>query len=305
MPSDFGIRNRTRCRDGSDVADRPISDASRALTAFGVALSYPSRSNGHRLDYYSVLGVERGACDAEIKRAFRRLAQQWHPDVNEEPGAPERFKEINEAYQVLSDPQRRQPYDLFGRAGVGGGGEGDSGSAPPGSVASAASSTRSSAVRRPPRHGAGGRRRDRTCATTCGSRSRRRSPGPRRRSTSGCSTRARPAAAAGPKPGHPPRRARIATDAARFERCARRCSGRWSTCRRARAAGARVASSRPDASRARARAASSASATFASRSRPASTRATRSGCPAKARSGRAAAPRGAFTWRSTLARTQP
>jgi molecular chaperone DnaJ len=73
------------------------------------------------LDYYTVLGVERGASDAEIKRAFRRLAQQWHPDVNQEPGAPERFKEINEAYQVLSDPQRRQAYDLFGRAGVNGG----------------------------------------------------------------------------------------------------------------------------------------------------------------------------------------
>jgi molecular chaperone DnaJ len=73
------------------------------------------------LDYYTVLGVERGASDADIKRAFRRLAQQWHPDVNQEAGAPERFKEINEAYQVLSDPQRRQAYDLFGRAGVNGG----------------------------------------------------------------------------------------------------------------------------------------------------------------------------------------
>jgi molecular chaperone DnaJ len=72
-------------------------------------------------DYYTVLGVERGAPDAEIKRAYRRLAQQWHPDVNQDPTAPERFKEISEAYQVLSDPQRRQAYDLFGRAGVGGG----------------------------------------------------------------------------------------------------------------------------------------------------------------------------------------
>src|SRR5215207_1769604 len=72
-------------------------------------------------DLYEVLGVERGADDAEIKRAFRKLAQQWHPDVNKEPAAQERFKEINEAYQVLGDPQRRQQYDMFGRAGVNGG----------------------------------------------------------------------------------------------------------------------------------------------------------------------------------------
>jgi len=71
-------------------------------------------------DYYTVLGVARGATDAEIKRAYRRLAQQWHPDVNTDKAAPERFKEINEAYQVLSDPQRKQAYDMFGRTGAGG-----------------------------------------------------------------------------------------------------------------------------------------------------------------------------------------
>jgi molecular chaperone DnaJ len=71
-------------------------------------------------DYYDILGLERGASDEEVKRAFRRLAQQWHPDVSTDPEADARFKELNEAYQVLSDPRRRQAYDLFGRAGVGG-----------------------------------------------------------------------------------------------------------------------------------------------------------------------------------------
>ncbi len=70
-------------------------------------------------DLYAVLGVARDASDAEIKRAFRRLAQQWHPDVNQDAGADIRFKQINEAYQVLSDPQRRQAYDMFGTTGGG------------------------------------------------------------------------------------------------------------------------------------------------------------------------------------------
>ncbi len=81
-------------------------------------------------DYYDILGVTRTADDAEIKRAFRKLAQQWHPDVNTDPQAPERFKEINEAYQVLSDSGRRQAYDMFGRAGVGNGGGGGEGYGP-------------------------------------------------------------------------------------------------------------------------------------------------------------------------------
>jgi molecular chaperone DnaJ len=73
-------------------------------------------------DYYDVLGVPRGAADEDIKRSFRKLAQQWHPDVNTSAEADTRFKEINEAYQVLSDPQRRQAYDMFGHAAANGGG---------------------------------------------------------------------------------------------------------------------------------------------------------------------------------------
>ena len=71
-------------------------------------------------DYYDVLGVGRDADDAAIKRAFRRLAQQHHPDVDKNDGAEERFKELNEAYRVLSDRQRRSAYDMFGHAGVDG-----------------------------------------------------------------------------------------------------------------------------------------------------------------------------------------
>lgn len=71
-------------------------------------------------DYYDVLGVPREADDAEIKRAFRRLAQQHHPDIDRNDGAEQRFKELNEAYRVLSDRQRRSAYDMFGHAGVDG-----------------------------------------------------------------------------------------------------------------------------------------------------------------------------------------
>ncbi len=71
-----------------------------------------------KLDYYDVLGVPRNASQDEIKRAFRRLAMKYHPDKNRESGAEERFKEINEAYEVLSDPEKRAMYDRFGHAGA-------------------------------------------------------------------------------------------------------------------------------------------------------------------------------------------
>ena len=74
-------------------------------------------------DYYEILGVPRNASQEEIKRAFRRLARQYHPDVSDAPDAEERFKEINEAYAVLSDPEKRAAYDRFGHAGVHGMGD--------------------------------------------------------------------------------------------------------------------------------------------------------------------------------------
>ncbi len=73
-------------------------------------------------DYYEILGVPRNASNEDLKAAFRRLARQYHPDVNKEPDAEERFKEINEAYAVLSDADRRAAYDRFGHAGVQGAG---------------------------------------------------------------------------------------------------------------------------------------------------------------------------------------
>ncbi len=70
-------------------------------------------------DFYEILGVPRNASVDEIKAAFRKLARQYHPDVSKEADAEERFKEINEAYGVLSDPQKRARYDQYGRAGLG------------------------------------------------------------------------------------------------------------------------------------------------------------------------------------------
>jgi molecular chaperone DnaJ len=70
-------------------------------------------------DYYEVLGVDRGASDAEVKKAFRRLARELHPDVNKhDPEAEEKFKEAAEAYEVLSDADRRSTYDAFGHEGL-------------------------------------------------------------------------------------------------------------------------------------------------------------------------------------------
>jgi molecular chaperone DnaJ len=76
----------------------------------------------NKRDYYEVLGLAKGASPEEIKKAYRQMARKYHPDVNKEPDAEDRFKEVNEAYEILSDEQKRTMYDRFGHAGVGGAG---------------------------------------------------------------------------------------------------------------------------------------------------------------------------------------
>ncbi|HKK53468.1 MAG TPA: molecular chaperone DnaJ [Myxococcota bacterium] len=76
-------------------------------------------------DYYEVLGVDRGASEADLKKAYRKLALQYHPDRNpDDPSAEDRFKEVSEAYAVLADVEKRARYDRFGHAGLGGAGGG-------------------------------------------------------------------------------------------------------------------------------------------------------------------------------------
>ena len=75
-------------------------------------------------DFYDILGISRNADQDDLKRAYRRLARKYHPDVNKDPGAEDTFKEIHRAYEVLSEPETRARYDRFGEAGLGAAGAG-------------------------------------------------------------------------------------------------------------------------------------------------------------------------------------
>src|SRR6185437_14738916 len=82
-------------------------------------------ANVTKIDFYEVLSVSRDATDQELKTAYRKLAMQYHPDRNpDDPTAEEKFKECSEAYQVLSDPEKRAAYDRYGHAAFNGGGPG-------------------------------------------------------------------------------------------------------------------------------------------------------------------------------------
>ncbi|KAK9149603.1 hypothetical protein Scep_008360 [Stephania cephalantha] len=113
--------------------ERTLWICSRSSPSFSLFSSSPSSSSCYSqfrkptrfrtvvraaADYYSTLGVSKSASAKEIKAAYRRLARQYHPDVNKQPGATEKFKEISAAYEVLSDDKKRSLYDQYGEAGV-------------------------------------------------------------------------------------------------------------------------------------------------------------------------------------------
>ena len=252
-------------------------------------------------DFYLVLGVERTATDAEIKRAYRKLAQQWHPDVNADEAAHARFTEINEAYQVLSDPEQRGRYDRFGRPGLGGAGaagfEGFGGFSDIFDAFFGGGSATSAARRGRPQPGADLRYDLRITFTEAVKGTEKEIEFQVLLRCETCN-----GAALSRAPSRRP--ARRATAEARSVRSARRCSARWSTSAPARDARVRAGSSRRRARRAAATDAPNGGGPCAFRSRRESTRAIRSGSRTRARRDLDRAPRAACTWPSTSSPTR-
>lgn len=91
----------------------------RAVFAFRNKYSAPGSVAVMGKDYYKILGIQTGANEDEIKKAYRKMALKYHPDKNKDPNAEEKFKEIAEAYDVLSDPKKRAVYDQYGEEGKG------------------------------------------------------------------------------------------------------------------------------------------------------------------------------------------
>lgn len=172
----------------------------------------------NKRDYYEVLGVEKNASDAEIKKAYRKLAMKYHPDQN--PGdktAEEKFKEINEAYEVLSDADKKARYDQYGFAGVdpnfnpnaGFGGFGGGGFSGFGDFSDISAISSAAARRRPAAEEA--RRRARTSSVRSRSALRTRLSAVNARSPSPASKRAAPAMEAAQRRARAPRPVRTAT----------------------------------------------------------------------------------------------
>ncbi|ONK76723.1 uncharacterized protein A4U43_C03F31450 [Asparagus officinalis] len=122
--SPFVASSNLHSRSSSFTPRNPLSiDPSISLRSFARKKGRRRRNGSCSVfsasaDYYSTLGVPKSATTKEIKTAYRRLARQYHPDVNKQPGATEKFKEISTAYEVLSDDKKRSLYDQYGEAGV-------------------------------------------------------------------------------------------------------------------------------------------------------------------------------------------
>ncbi|KAF9608285.1 hypothetical protein IFM89_008570 [Coptis chinensis] len=127
VTSQYGISSKLRCL-GSKNSGLLSQESLHVL--FNASFQNPRRSRGSCFvvradgDFYATLGVSKSASKSEIKSAYRKLARSYHPDVNKEPGAEQKFKDISNAYEVLSDDEKRSLYDRYGEAGLKGDGMG-------------------------------------------------------------------------------------------------------------------------------------------------------------------------------------